>query len=317
MRIGLMVEGQNGLTWERWTHILGLAERLGFPTVFRSDHYFIGPPQDSLEAYLSFAVAARETKRIRFGPLVTPVTFRSPVDVARMAAQVDLLSGGRFVMGLGAGWNDAEHKAYGIPFPPVKERMDRLEEALQLMQALWKESPATFAGKHYQLDRADLKPKPTAGRPPILIGGSGEQRTLRIVAKYANEWNCVNLAPGAYADKVGVLERHCEAEGRDPATIARSMMTFAVIGPDEETLDRGTRRLMGMWGARDGMTPAEYRAGMRQRGLLAGGTDEIVDTLGKLAEQGLQEIDFQHFDFDDDTVPQYIAAELAPRVRDL
>lgn len=317
MRIGLMVEGQNGLTWERWTHILGLAERLGFPTVFRSDHYFIGPPQDSLEAYLSFAVAARETKRIRFGPLVTPVTFRSPVDVARMAAQVDLLSGGRFVMGLGAGWNDAEHKAYGIPFPPVKERMDRLEEALQLMQALWKESPATFTGKHYQLDAADLKPKPTAGRPPILIGGSGEQRTLRIVAKYANEWNCVNLAPGAYADKVGVLERHCEREGRDPATIARSMMTFAVIGPDEETLDRGTRRLMGMWGAREGMTPAEYRAGMRQRGLLAGGTDEIVDTLGKLAEQGLQEIDFQHFDFDDDTVPQYIAAELAPRVWDL
>ena len=101
MRIGLMVEGQNGLTWERWIHILKLAERLGFPTVMRSDHYFIGPQQDTLEAYLSFAVAARETSRIRFGPLVSPVTFRSPVDVGRMAAQLDHLSGGRFVMGLG------------------------------------------------------------------------------------------------------------------------------------------------------------------------------------------------------------------------
>ena len=317
MRIGLMVEGQNGLTWERWIHILGLAERLGFPTVFRSDHYFIGPPQDSLEAYLSFAVAARETRSIRFGPLVTPVTFRSPVDVGRMAAQIDLLSGGRFVMGLGAGWNEAEHNAYGIPFPAVKERMDRLEEALQLVQTLWSESPATFQGKHYQLDGADLKPKPTGGRPPILIGGSGEKRLLRMVARYASEWNCVNLAPDAYAGKVAVLERHCEAEGRDPATIGRSMMTFAVLGPDEATLDRGTRRLMGMWGAREGMAPAEYRAGMRARGLLAGGTDEIVDTLGQLAERGLQEIDFQHFDFEDDTVPQYIAAELAPKVRDL
>ena len=117
MRIGLMVEGQNGLTWERWIHILGMAERLGFPTLMRSDHYFIGRQQDSLEAYLSFAVAARETSTIRFGPLVSPVTFRSPVDVGRMAAQIDHLSGGRFVIGLGAGWNEAEHAAYGIPFP--------------------------------------------------------------------------------------------------------------------------------------------------------------------------------------------------------
>ena len=141
MDIGLMVEGQNGLTWDRWLHILKLAERLEFPTVFRSDHYFISQQnqQDSLEAYLSFVMAARETERIRFGPLVSPVTFRSPVDVGRMAAQLDALSGGRFVMGMGAGWNEGEHRAYGIPFPPIKERMDRLEEAIQLVRALWAE----------------------------------------------------------------------------------------------------------------------------------------------------------------------------------
>ena len=118
MDIGLMVEGQNGLSWERWSHILALAERLGFPSLFRSDHYFIGSHKDSLEAYLSFVLAAKETQNVRFGPLVTPVTFRSPVDIGRMAAQIDVLSGGRFVMGLGAGWNEAEHRGYGIPFPP-------------------------------------------------------------------------------------------------------------------------------------------------------------------------------------------------------
>src|SRR5687767_394718 len=143
-----MVEGQNGLTWERWIHILHLAERLDFPTLFRSDHYFIGRQQDSLEAYLSFAIAARETQRIRFGPLVSPVTFRSPIDVARMAAQLDALSGGRYVMGMGAGWNESEHRAYGIPFPPLRERMDRLEEAIHVVKTLWRDSPASFEGSY-------------------------------------------------------------------------------------------------------------------------------------------------------------------------
>ena len=114
MKVGLMVEGQNGLTWEQWRHILKLAERLKFPTLFRSDHYFTGAEQqDSLEAYLSFVMAAEETEHIRFGPLVTPITFRHPVDIGRMAAQIDQLSDGRFVMGLGAGWNQPEHDAYG------------------------------------------------------------------------------------------------------------------------------------------------------------------------------------------------------------
>ncbi|MCA9821156.1 MAG: LLM class flavin-dependent oxidoreductase, partial [Dehalococcoidia bacterium] len=180
MDIGLMVEGQNGLTWERWRHILALAERLNFPSVFRSDHYFIGTQQDSLEAYLSFVMAATETTSIRFGPLVSPVTFRSPADVARMAAQVDILSGGRFVMGLGAGWNESEHRAYGIPFPPVKERFDRLTEAIEVIKALW-EGPATYPGHFYQVQDAHCLPAPSRGGPPILIGGGGERRPLNIV----------------------------------------------------------------------------------------------------------------------------------------
>jgi len=312
MQIGLMVEGQNGLTWERWSHILQLAERLGFPTVMRSDHYFIGKQQDSLEAYLSFVLAARETSKIRFGPLVSPVTFRSPIDLGRMAAQIDLLSGGRFAMGVGAGWNEAEHNAYGITFPPVKERFDRLDEAIQVLQALWAPGSADFEGKFYQLRGAECLPKPAAGRPPILIGGSGEKRTLLLVAKYASEWNAVNLSPEQYAAKVKVLEAHCETVGRDPATIRRSMMTFAVIGPDAHALDRATERMMGMWGAPPGATLEQYRETLRKRGMIVGGKAEVVEAMGRYAELGMQEIQFQHFNFDDDTVPEFLASDCAP-----
>lgn len=312
-----MVEGQNGLTWERWSHILQLAERLGFPTVFRSDHYFIGQQQESLEAYLSFVLAARETNNLRFGPLVSPVTFRSPVDVARMAAQLSVLSSGRFVMGMGAGWNEAEHRAYGIPFPPVKERFDQLEESIQVQRALWTQNPARFAGRYYAVDGVELMPKPAPGNPPLLIGGSGEKRTLRLVARYASEWNGVNLTPEVYAKKVSVLERHCETEKRDPATIRRSMMAFALVAPDAEGLERATRRLMGMFGSPPGMSPADFRQASKARGIISGPTDEVVDTLGQLARLGLGEVEFQHFNFDDDSVPEYLATELAPKVKGL
>jgi len=317
MDIGLMIEGQNGLTWERWEHILRLAERLNFPSVFRSDHYFIGPQQDSLEAYLSFVMAARETTRLRFGPLVSPVTFRRPVDVSRMAAQIDQLSGGRFVMGLGAGWNEPEHRAYGLPFPPVRERFDRLDEAIQVITKLWEPGPAQFEGQYFQLDGAEALPKPPRGRIPVLIGGSGERRTLRLVAQYADEWNGVNLSPEVYRHKVEVLERHCEDAGRDPATIRRSMMAFGIVGPTEQDLDAASERLMGMFGARPGTTPAEFREGAKARGLIVGGTDEVVDTLGRLGELGLQEVQFQHFNFDSDAVPEYLASEIAPQAKGL
>lgn len=318
MDIGLMVEGQNGLTWERWSHILQMAERLGFPTVFRSDHYFIGPQQNSLEAYLSFVMAASQTKTIRFGPLVSPVTFRSPVDLGRMAAQIDVLSGGRFVMGMGAGWNEAEHKAYGIYFPPLKERMDRLEEAIHVVKAVWSENPANYAGKYYQLDGVNCLPRPASGRPPLLIGGNGEKRTLKMVAQHASEWNSTGGGgPEGYAHKVEVLAEHCAEAGRDPKTIRRSMMTFGVVGPNEQALDKATERVMGMWGAPAGSKPAEYREVLKRRGMIVGSTDEVVQTLGQYAELGLNEIDFQHFNFDSDEIPEYLAGEIAPRVKKL
>ena len=218
MRIGLMVEGQNDLTWERWLHIAALTERLGLASLFRSDHYFTGKRQlQSLEAWLSFAAIAREPHSYRFGALVTPITFRQPVNDARMAAQIDLLSGGRFVMGLGAGWNEAEHRAYGIPFPATRERFDRLDEAVRLMRALWTERPASFEGRFYRLEEAGYQSQPEPGRPPLLIGGAGERRTLRIAAEHADEWNCVTVTePEGYAHKVEVLEAALRGRGPRP-----------------------------------------------------------------------------------------------------
>ena len=240
MDISLMVEGQNGLTWDKWSNILRRSEDAGLSGVFRSDHFFIGTQQDSLEPYLSFTMAALQTERIRFGPLVTPVTFRPPVNVGRMAAQLDQLSNGRFVMGLGGGWNESEHVAYGVPFPPVGERLSRLEEAIHVMRGLWGPGPASYEGRFYTLKDADCLPKPPEGRPTLLIGGGGERRTMRFAAQYADEWNCLSMSPEAYTHKVEVLQAHCDALGRDPSTLKRSMMTFGVVGPDPQA---GRRRL--------------------------------------------------------------------------
>lgn len=314
-----MVEGQNGLSWERWRHILALAERLGFPTVFRSDHYFFSPTrqQDSLEAYLSFVAAALETSSLRFGPLVTPITFREPVNVARMAAQIDVLSGGRFVMGLGAGWNAAEHQAYGIPFPPIRERFDRLEDAIKLMQALWRENPATYKGSFYSIEDVDCLPRPAKGRPPILIGGVGEKRTLPLTARYADEWNSTPLPIDEYAGRAASLERHCEDLGRNPASIRRSMMILGIVGRTPAQVERAGRHTMSIFAPDQEFTFEEIVSLAKRRGMLVGTTDEVVDQLASLAQLGLQDAVFEHFDFDSDELPEYLAAEIVPRVRNL
>ena len=314
MDISLMVEGQNGLTWDKWSNILKKSETAGLAGVFRSDHFFIGQQQESLEPYLSFVMAALQTNHIRFGPMVTPVTFRPPANVGRMAAQIDQLSQNRFVLGLGGGWNEAEHRAYGVNFPPLGERLNRLEEAINVMKGLWSPGPATYNGRYYTLEEADCLPKPSEGRPTLLIGGGGEKRTLRLVAQYADEWNGISMPPEAYAHKVNVLGEHCEVVGRNPATIKRSMMTFGMLGPHQEVAADHLR-----WFLRQdkSATSSELLEAGRQRGMIVGSTDEVIDRLGVLAELGLGEVMFQHMDFDDDHFIEYLGTELGPRAAKL
>jgi len=312
MRIGLMVEGQAGLTWERWIHILQTAEELGLPSVMRSDHYVIGDYQSSIDAYLSFAIAARETSTIKFGPLVNPITFRSPVDVGRMAAQINQLSDGRFKLGIGAGWHQLEHDAYGIYYPSTRERFDRLEEGIQVIKALWGEGPASYSGEYYSVTDVDCLPKPVNGTDtPITIGGGGEKRTLPLVAKYAGEWNCVNVKLEDYARKVELLKGYCADNDRDPATIRRSMMSFGIVGNDMSMLDRVTK--WHMKGSGGTGSPAAYRDNLaEERGFVTGLTSEVVDILGEYEDLGVEEVQFEHFNFNSDEVPTYLAEELGP-----
>jgi len=161
MNVGVVVEGQ--VSWDLWRRFVTTVEDLGFESLWRSDHLFSlsgDRTQDVLDPYVAFALAAELTERVRFGPLVSPITFRHPSILARMAAQIDALSGGRFVAGVGAGWNVPEHTAFGVPLPPLAERMDRLDESIRVMKALWSDGPATFDGRYYQLQDAECYPKP-------------------------------------------------------------------------------------------------------------------------------------------------------------
>ena len=313
MDVGIIIGEATPNTWDRWRHVSGLIERLGFHSLFRSDHYFNGKQKDAIDVYLSFVLTAEVTDRIRFGPLVTPVTFREPVNVGRMAQQLDALSGGRFVMGLGAGWYEDEHEIYGLDFPPAPERYDRLEEAIALIKELWYSESGTFDGEHYRLAGTNSKPHPPEGRPPILIGGTGPKRTLRITAEHGHEWNATPLDPGEYRAANDALERHCADVGRDPGEIRRSMLIFATIGPDAHHEDQALQRFLDMM-APEGSGITLEDAIAAGHGPWRGSVEELVDHCGQLAELGLDEVVFEHFCTEDDTIPEWIAAEVKPKL---
>src|SRR5215208_3284433 len=197
LEIAIMIEGQNGLTWPRWHNIARVVEDAGFVGLFRSDHFTNSNPPDieSLELWTSLTWLASHTKRIQFGPLVTPFSFRHPVHTARMASAVDDLSNGRLMLGLGAGWNQREHHLFGFDLLEPNARFDRFKEGLEIVtRLLQNENPVTFEGQYYHLHDATLLPRPQRpDGPRILIGGNGVKRTLAYVVQYAREWNCVML----------------------------------------------------------------------------------------------------------------------------
>jgi F420-dependent oxidoreductase-like protein len=323
MKLGVMIEGQEGLNWEQWREIMARVEELGFESLWRSDHFhsLMGPEQarerEALETWMSLALAARETTRLRFGPLVCSMTFRHPSLLARMAAAVDQLSGGRLVLGVGAGWNEGEHRAFGIPFPAVKQRMDMLEEGIEVILRLFHDEPASFSGRHFSLDGAVMRPKPAQRpHPPLLVGGSGEKRTLRIVAKYADEWNAVAPTPETYRAKTAVLEEHCRAVGRDPATIARSVMSAFIVGADESARRERTQALQRVLPALGRMDPEAVQETVRARGWLVGTPDDAITQLRALAAEGVQRVMLQHHDQTNFAVLEEIARDVLPSVRD-
>lgn len=318
MDLGVMIEGQEGLTWDRWRRIMRATEDLGFESLWRSDHFFsLSGPRDrpALETFLSFVLVATETSRIRFGPLVSSATFRHPALVARMAAQVDVLSGGRFILGMGAGWNVPEHEAFGLPFPAVRERMDRLEESIRVVRALWGPNPANVHGRYYSLKDAMCEPKPAQQPMPLLVGGSGERRTLKIVAQYADEWNGVGLTLDGYRAKRGVLEQHCASVGRDPRAIRHSQMAGFIIGRTEAEQRAHLGRIAEALPALGRNDPAEAIRGMRNRGWLVGTPGEVVEEIGRRQEAGQTRLMLQHHAQEDFATLELIARDILPQVK--
>jgi F420-dependent oxidoreductase-like protein len=215
------------------------AEAAGFSLVTVMDHLYqiqgVGPVTDPmLDAWSALAALARETTKVQLGTLVTGVTYRNPALLAKMATTLDVISGGRAILGLGAAWNEEEHIGYGFDFPPIRERMDRLDEALTIIHAMFSEDRPTFAGSHYRINEVLNVPRPIQpGGPRILVGGGGEQRTLKIAAQHADLTHWFPLGLDVLRHKNEILEGYCEAIGRDPSTIERTMAAPVVVAGSE------------------------------------------------------------------------------------
>lgn len=240
--IWIMIEGQDGLTWPLWKELVAAVDELGFAGLFRSDHFTNAnpPDKDLLELVVAETYLACNTRRIHFGPLVAPLSFRNPALLARQAAALDDLSGGRMILGVGAGWQEREHHLFGFELGDVPTRMDRLEEGLEVITRLLRsDEPVTYEGRFYQLRGAMLLPRPQRlGGPPILIGGNGPRRTLPLAARYADIWNATFLAPDAFRERSAALDELLRAAGRQPGDVRRTMMSSLFFGRDLEAVER-------------------------------------------------------------------------------
>jgi probable F420-dependent oxidoreductase len=304
MRIGLALPhydfsfpGSEPFTWPALVDAALRAERLGFDSVWVSDHFFLdlarygGPSalQGSVEPFTVLAALAVATSRVRLGTLVACAPFRHPAIVAKMATSIDLLSEGRLDLGLGAGWYEREFEAFGYPFGTVGERFAMLEDAVRAVAALFGEGPVDLEAGRVRLSGAFNHPRPAQQpRPPIWIGGKGGPRLLRLIAGHADGWNVVwRMTPDAYSERIAALERACDGEGRDPATVRRSVGLLTLVGENRADLAKRFQALQ-RWtpgGALDSV-PLDNHA----RDTLTGAPDECLDRLARFAELGVEEV---------------------------
>ncbi len=301
-QIGLMLEGQAGLTWGRWQRLLKAAEEYGFQCMFRSDHYTTGTTkEESLEAWVSLTYAASHTSRIEFGTCVSPVTFRQPAMLTRMAAAIDDLSGGRLILGVGVGWNELEHKQFGVPFYDMPTRFEMFEDALEVTTKLLKsDTPVSYSGKHFSLDDAFLLPRPQRpGGPRLMIGGNGPTKTLPLVAKYADEWNAVFMQASELKEREALLDNLLAENGRKPGDVKRSLMTRILYG---KTDDEVKAKLEKEPGEDDPNNPRR----------IVGTGSAVVDQIGKFVEAGVERIMLQWLELDDIDSIESLAKEVLP-----
>jgi F420-dependent oxidoreductase-like protein len=304
LEVAIMIEGQEGVDWDRWRRLALAVEDLGYAGLYRSDHFpngQTGSYKDSLELWASLTWLAENTDRIEFGPLVSPVSFRHPVITAWQASSVDNLAGGRLRLGLGAGWNEWEHGTFGFDVLDTDRRFARFEEGLAVVTRLLRnDEPVSFDGEFYHLRDALLLPRsPRPGGTPVVVGGNGVQRTLPLAARYADEWNAVFLKAEAFRDLNARLDALVEEAGRAPDEVRRTLMTRVIFGRTEAEVDR---KLDG--GSRHHLPDA----------VLAGTKDRIVDRLGELSDAGVQRVMLQWLEVDDIDALEAMANSVLPQL---
>jgi F420-dependent oxidoreductase-like protein len=313
MRLCLMIEGQEGVTWEQWKALAAACEEHGLEGLFRSDHYLsvMGRAErGSLDAWTTLGALAAVTSRIRLGTLVSPATFRHPSVLAKSAATVDQVSGGRVELGIGAGWLEAEHRAYGFPFAALRTRMDVMAEQMEIVARSFEDEPFSFEGEHYAIEDLDALPKPLQRpRPPLIVGGSGGRRSLALAARWADEYNTSSASLEEVRQRRDAFAEAWKEAGRDPDALRFSAMVTTVVGADEGDL----RDRVGRLAERQGRSPAETLDSVRARGV-AGTVDEAAERLRELEAAGAQRAMLQYLLHDDIEGVELIGRELVPRV---
>lgn len=316
MRLALMSEPQQGLSYADLLALVRHAEAEGIDAFFRSDHYgsFPGATDNpTTDAWTTLAGLARETSRIRLGTLVSPVTFRHPGTLAKIAATVDEMSGGRVEVGVGGAWNEEEHAQLGLPFPPQRDRFDMLEEELAILHGLWGEPDGwSFEGRHWQVRDALLRPKPVQRpHPPIILGAKGRPRSIALAARWADEYNVNGLDPDEIAPVARVLERASSEARRDPPVVL-SAMVGVVLGATQGDVGDRLARLMEIFG----FSPerAEAWLGSRRRYYLIGTPEEALERLRAYEAAGVKRVMLQDWLPTDLEMVSLIAREVVPHV---
>lgn len=315
MQLCLMVEGQEDVSWEQWVALAQACETHGIGTMFRSDHYMNldgrAPERGSLDAWGTLCALSAVTSTLRLGTLVSPATFRHPSVLARLVVTADHLSGGRVELGLGAGWHEREHAAHGFPFPPLRVRMDMLEEQLQVVRGSWSGGPFSFQGEHYAVQELAARPRPvqTTGRAgiPLLMGGDAAPRGCRLAAAYADEYNTAFATIDEVRERRARVAEACERAGRE--MLRFSVMTGVVVAADDAELAARCARL-----EERAHLPAGSLLGDTPEGWIVGTVERVGEQLSTLAEAGVDRVMCQHLLHDELEPVALLGERVAPLV---
>ena len=315
MRVCLMIEGQEGVTWDDWVRLAHLVEETGLEGLFRSDHYtaIIRDDADALDAWATLAGLGAVTERIRLGTLVSPATFRHPSVLARMAVTVDHISGGRVDVGMGSGWYEREHIAHGFPFLDGRQRFDLFAEQVEVVVRSWIEERFDHDGPAYELREQAALPRPVQRpHPPLVLGGSVKSRFAALAARYASEVNTLGAPNDELRVRKARLDQACEGAGRDPATLGFSVMTACFVGSDRaDVLDR----LGAFLAVRGGDTKPEELLAERRDRWLVGTVEEVAERIEELRALGVTRVFLQHLNDADDEMVRLVGDRLIPSLR--